>query len=137
MVIGKPPEVNLINEKNNGEIVYNLISENLIVSAHDISNGGLIIALSEMSLSSNFGFRLEKMRKLRNFTEYLFGEDQARYVLEVEKNNVEKVEKILNNSNIYFEKIGFTQEKYFEIEGEFRIDINDLFKINNQWYNNY
>ena len=134
---GSPPSINLLNEKNNGEAVLKLIKENLVLSAHDISNGGLIIALSEMSLSSNFGFRLEKMKKLRNFTEYLFGEDQARYVLEVEKNNVEKVEKIINNSNIYFEKIGFTQEKYFEIEGEFRIDINDLFKINNQWYNNY
>ena len=31
----------------------------------------------------------------------------------------------------------FYSKKYFEIEGEMKTDINDLFKINNQWYNNY
>ena len=44
---------------------------------------------------------------------------------------------MFNNNNIYYEKIGFTQKKYFEIENQLKIDINDLFKINNQWYNNY
>ena len=38
---------------------------------------------------------------------------------------------------IYYENIGKTQVKNFEIESEFNIDVNDLFKINNQWYNNY
>ena len=44
-----PPEINLLNEKNNGESLLKLIDQNLILSAHDVSNGGLIIALSEMS----------------------------------------------------------------------------------------
>ena len=52
-------------------------------------------------------------------------------------NNFKKVEKILKTHDVYYEIIGFTQKKYFEIEGEMKIDINDLFKINNQWYNNY
>ena len=46
-------------------------------------------------------------------------------------------EKILNTNNIYYENIGITQEKYFEIEGEMKTNINDLFKINHKWYNNY
>ena len=53
------------------------------------------------------------------------------------QNNFSKVEKILNSLSIFFENIGITQRKYFEIEGEMKTDINDLFKINNQWYNNY
>ena len=48
-----------------------------------------------------------------------------------------EVEKILQSKNIYYEKIGFTQDNNFEIEGEVKISINDLFKVNNQWYNNY
>ena len=40
-------------------------------------------------------------------------------------------------NNIYYEKIGFTQEQFFEIEGELKINTKDLIKINNQWYNNY
>ena len=50
---------------------------------------------------------------------------------------LKNVEKILSNGNIYFEKLGFTQQKYFEIEGEMKTDINVLLKKNNQWYNNY
>ena len=53
------------------------------------------------------------------------------------EDNFKKVEKTLKNGNIYFEKIGVTQEKFFEIEGELKIGLNNLFKINNQWYNNY
>ena len=45
--------------------------------------------------------------------------------------------KILDEDKIYYENIGKTQKKYFEVVGELNININDLFKINNTWYNNY
>ena len=137
IIDGKPPEINLINEKNNGETVLKLINQNLINSAHDVSNGGLILALSEMSIGSNLGLKVEKSKNLRNLIEFFFGEDQGRYILEVKRDKLANVEKVLKFNNIHFEKIGFTQKKYFEIEGEMKTDINDLFKINNQWYNNY
>ena len=69
--------------------------------------------------------------------EYFFGEDQSRYILEIDKNNSQKVEKLLKNNNIFYEIIGSTQKEYFEIDKEMKIDIKELFKINNQWYNNY
>ena len=137
IIDGSPPEVNLLNEKNNGEIVLSLISENLISSAHDISNGGLIVALSEMSIHSKIGIKIEKPKKLGNLFEYFFGEDQSRYILEVDSEKLKKTEKILKKSNIFYEKIGKTQKKFFEIEGEMKTDVNDLFNINNQWYNNF
>ena len=137
IVDGSPPEVNLLNEKNNGEIVLSLISENLISSAHDISNGGLIVALSEMSIHSKIGIKIEKPKKLGNLFEYFFGEDQSRYILEVDSEKLKKTETILKKSNIFYEKIGKTQKKFFEIEGEMKTDVNDLFNINNQWYNNF
>ena len=49
----------------------------------------------------------------------------------------EKVEQILKDNNIFYENIGTTQKDYFEITGELKIDIKELYKINNQWYNNY
>ena len=67
---GMPPEINLINEKNNGECLLKLINENLILSSHDISNGGLITALSEMAMSSNFGAKIHKPEKLTNLIKY-------------------------------------------------------------------
>ena len=134
---GMPPEVNLLNEKNNGENVLKLIQNNLVLSAHDVSNGGLIVALSEMAISSNYGAVIQKPKKLKNLISYLFGEDQGRYILEIDSNNLQNVEKILKNNNVYFENIGFTQNNYLEIKDELKININDLVKFNNQWYNKY
>ena len=137
IIDGNPPEINLINEKNNGEMVLKLIERKLVLSAHDISSGGLLIALSEMSMGSNLGIKIEKSKKLRDLKEYFFGEDQGRYVLEIDEKNLALVEKFLKSGNIYYEIIGKTQENFFEIENEMKIDTNVLYKANNQWYNNY
>ena len=134
---GMPPEVNLLNEKNNGECLLKLINTNLILSAHDISSGGLITTISEMALTSNYGAKINKPKKLTNIFEYFFGEDQARYVIEIERKNLPKVEKIFKENNIYYENIGITQKNYLEIQDELKINTKDLFKINNVWYNNY
>ena len=134
---GMPPEVNLLNEKNNGESLLELINKNLILSSHDVSNGGLITALCEMTFNTSYGAKIEKPKKLTNLFKYFFGEDQARYIIEIDNNNLSTVEKILKDNSIYYENIGFTQKEYFEIEGELKISNKDLYKINNEWYNNY
>ena len=137
IIDGKPPEVNLSNEKNNGLMVLNLINLGLVSSVHDVSNGGLLVALSEMSIGSNYGVKIEKSKKLRNLIEFLFGEDQSRYLLEIKEESLKKVMELLKKNNIYYEIIGLTQKNFFEVEGEMKIDVNDLFKINNQWYNKF
>jgi phosphoribosylformylglycinamidine synthase II len=137
IIDGMPPEINLLNEKNNGENILKLIQADLILSLHDVSSGGLIVALSEMSMPSNYGIKIQKPKTLSNLFEYFFGEDQGRYILEIDPNNLSKIENMLKESNIYFENLGYTQKNYFEIEGEFKINIKDLYKINNAWYNNY
>ena len=134
---GPPPEINLKNEKNNGDSVLKLIEKNLVFSVHDVSAGGLILALAEMSITSNFGLNIEKPKKLSNLIEYFFGEDQGRYLIEVSKDNVSKVQSILKENNIFNEFIATVQKNDFEIAGELKININDLYKINNKWYNNY
>ena len=134
---GMPPEINLMNEKNNGESLLKLIEKKLVLSSHDVSSGGLITALSEMALSSEYGAKINKPKSLTNSLKYFFGEDQARYIIEIEDSNTSKVEKILKDSNIYYEYIGFTQKEYLELEGELKISTKDLYKINNQWYNTY
>ena len=114
-----------------------LINDNLVHSVHDVSNGGLILALSEMIIGSNYGAKIYKPKKLTNLIEYFFGEDQGRYIVEVEQKKLATVEKILKDSNIHYENIGFTQKNFFEIEDEMKIDIAELYKINNKWYNNF
>ncbi len=134
---GPPPDVNLSNEKNNGLSVLKLINDKLVVSVHDISSGGLIVALTEMSLASQYGLKINKPKTLSNLMEYFFGEDQGRYLIEIEPDNLEKVKKILDENNVFNEVIASVQKDNFEITGELKININELSKINNKWYNNY
>ena len=54
---GPPPEINLFNEKNNGETVLQLIKGNLVRSAHDVSIGGIITAVSKMCIKGNKGIK--------------------------------------------------------------------------------
>ena len=132
-----PLEVNLLNEKNNGETVLKLINNDLVCSVHDISSGGLIVSLAEMSISSNFGLKIEKPKKLTELNQYFYGEDQGRYLLEVRKSELPKLMKILNDNSIYNEIVGLVQKDYLELDGEFKFNINDLSKLNNSWYYNY
>jgi phosphoribosylformylglycinamidine synthase len=90
-----------------------------------------------MTINSKYGAKIFKPKKLTNLFKYFFGEDQARYVVEVENNNLSKVKKVFEEGNVYFEEIGITQEDMFEIEGELNISTKELFEINNQWYNNF
>ena len=137
IVEGPPPDINLTNEKNNGNSVLKLINNKLIASAHDVSSGGLILALTEMCLFSGYALKIEKPIKLSNLIKYYFGEDQGRYLLEIEPNNLQKVTKYLSESNIFFEKVAVVQKNYFEMTGEFKININDLCEMNSKWYNSY
>ena len=137
IIEGQPPEINLINEKNNGQSILEIIKNNLTYSVHDVASGGLLVALAEMSIGTDYGVLINRPKKLTNLFKYFFGEDQSRYILEVDSNNLKKVEKILKNNNVFYENIGITQNNYLEIMNEMKLDIKQLYKVNNQWYNNY
>jgi|TARA_B110000967_G_scaffold162532_1_gene169098 phosphoribosylformylglycinamidine synthase II len=134
---GPPPEVNLSNEKNNGLGVLKLINDNLVLSVHDVSSGGLLVALAEMTFKSNYGIKINKPKKLSNLMEYYFSEDQGRYLIEIDPDNLDKISKFFVESNIFNEVIGVVQKSYFEVVGELKIKTKDLYKINNTWYNEY
>ena len=137
IIEGQPPEINLINEKNNGQCILEIIKNNLTYSVHDVASGGLLVALAEMSIGTDYGVLINRPKKLTNLFKYFFGEDQSRYILEVGSDNLRKVEKILKNNNVFYENIGITQNNYLEIMNEMKLDIKQLYKVNNQWYNNY
>ena len=134
---GPPPEINLTNEKNNGLAVLKLIKDNLVLSAHDISSGGMLTSLAEMSMASKIGLKIYKPKKLIDSIEYFFGEDQGRYLIEIDKNNRKKIESLLKENNIFSEVIAEVQNDIFEIEKTFSIKVSDLYNSNNQWYHKF
>jgi len=134
---GPPPEINLFNEKNIGETLLKLINEKLIESANDVSLGGIIVAISKMCIKGNKGIKIEKFKSLINKFEYLFGEDQGRYIVEINNNNITKVTEILKNNSIHFDKLGVLKEKDIEVAGEFVFKLEDLKKEYKNWLKKY
>ncbi len=74
---GAPPPVDLAKERAHAEFVRALIADGKVSAVHDVSDGGLLVALAEMALAGGIGCTLEEIGD--HFT--AFGEDQARYVV--------------------------------------------------------
>jgi phosphoribosylformylglycinamidine synthase len=134
---GPPPEINLFNEKNNGETLLKLISDGLIKSAHDISVGGILVAIVKMSINGNKGINIKKPENLVNYFEYFFGEDQGRYLIEIEKNDLNKLKSVLDKNSVYFSEIGIIQEKNIVLKDKLNVTVDELIKSNKTWLTNY
>jgi len=134
---GPPPEINLFNEKNNGETLLKLIDKNFIKSAHDVSLGGIITALSKMCIKGKKGVTLKKPDYLINQFEYFFGEDQGRYIIEIEKENFNDVTKILEKNSVHYEDLGVVNENSLIIDKKSKVTIDEITKSNTIWLKEY
>jgi phosphoribosylformylglycinamidine synthase len=80
---GPPPSVDLEKERLCGELVRELIAAGRVSAVHDLADGGLAVALSEMALAGNVGAAVQTDAFLHRLSEDLFGEAQGRYLLAV------------------------------------------------------
>lgn len=134
---GPPPEVNLFNEKNNGETLLKLIDNNLIKSAHDVSLGGIITAVSKMCIKGKKGINIKKPKYLINEIEYFFAEDQGRYIIEINKKDFKKVADILNKNAVHFDELGTINENELYINDKTKVTIDELSTSNKSWLTDY
>jgi phosphoribosylformylglycinamidine synthase len=134
---GPPPEVNLFNEKNNGETLLNLIEKNYIKSAHDISLGGIITAVSKMCIKGNKGIEFKKPKFLISEVEYFFAEDQGRYLIEINPKDFAEVTKILDKNSVHFDDLGKIVENEMIINKKTKVTIDELKSYNTNWLKEY
>ncbi len=134
---GPPPEINLFNEKNNGETLLKLIEKGFIKSSHDVSLGGIIIAIAKMSIGGKKGIKIKKPNYLINQFEYLFGEDQGRYVIEIEKKDFKNVTDILKKSSVHYDELGIVIENELIIDEKTKVSIDELAAVNKNWLIEY
>ncbi|MDA9650724.1 phosphoribosylformylglycinamidine synthase subunit PurL [Candidatus Pelagibacter sp.] len=134
---GPPPEINLFNEKNNGETLLKLIESGYIESAHDISLGGIITAISKMCIKGNKGINLKKPNFLISEIEYFFSEDQGRYIIEVTNKNLNKVTNLLIKNAVHFDELGIINDKELHINDKTKVTIDELRTSNTNWLNDY
>jgi len=99
------PYFNLDQEYETHQMIKSLIKEKLIVSAHDISDGGLYIALLESAMPNNFGFAIETDIDIRKDA-FLFGEAQGRIVVSVKPEKQQIFLEKMGSSNTIFKYLG-------------------------------
>ena len=134
---GPPPSINLFNEKNLGETLLKLIEQKLILSCHDVSSGGILTAVSKMCIMGNKGLKINKFKELANKYEYFFGEDQARYIVEISKENIQKIVEILNKNSIHYDDLGIIQGKNLVFDGDINLPIEELSDAHKYWLEEY
>ena len=134
---GPPPEINFFNEKNNGETILKLIEKNLIVSCHDISLGGILTSVSKMCIKGNKGIKINPLKSLINKFQYFFGEDQGRYIIELNKKNLDSVKKILDQNSVYFDYLGIVNDNKIIFNNDINLSVDELKNVNKTWLKRY
>jgi phosphoribosylformylglycinamidine synthase len=123
---GAPPPVDLIEERENGDVVRDLIGEGLVTAAHDVADGGLLVALAEMAMASGIGATLEAAPEDTPGHAFWFGEDQARYVVTVPADRAEAVMRRVQEANVPVYRIGSTGGETIVIPSERAIAVKSL-----------
>src|SRR5271170_7871667 len=120
---GAPPPVDLAAERRHGDFVRELIRDGLVTAVHDVSDGGLVIALAEMAMASGIGAVLEAPSKLPAHA-FWFGEDQARYVVTV-KDGVDIAQRA-KAAGVPLTRLGATGGRVFALDGERPLPVDEL-----------
>jgi phosphoribosylformylglycinamidine synthase len=103
---GSPPPVDLAREKLVGDFVRELIADGLVTAVHDLSDGGLAVALAEMAMASGIGAAIEA--PAGGAAGALFGEDQGRYLLTARRESLAELLERAGAAGASLEKIGET-----------------------------
>jgi phosphoribosylformylglycinamidine synthase II len=116
------PYFDLEEEFRLHQTVSDLIKNRAILSAHDISEGGLFVTLSESGFVKNLGFDVKQQSGGVRKDAYWFGEAQGRVVVTL---SADKTKEFENSLKVPFEKLGFVTSREILIDGENWGDIND------------
>ncbi|MGE0666614.1 MAG: phosphoribosylformylglycinamidine synthase subunit PurL [Sphingomonadales bacterium] len=128
---GAPPPVDLSAERHNGDLVRGLIINGVATSCHDVSGGGLLVAIAEMAMASGIGAVLDYDRGGIPSFAFLFGEDQGRYVITT--NNPELVLEQAAVEGVSASVIGVTGGAALKISDFDSISVAELKQVHEGW----
>ncbi|WID98307.1 phosphoribosylformylglycinamidine synthase subunit PurL [Bosea vestrisii] len=133
---GAPPPVDLVVERRNGEFVRSLITAGRLTACHDLSDGGLAVALAEMAMAKGIGATIAALPAGPAHA-VLFGEDQGRYLLSLSAGAAEAVVAEAKAAGVPAEIIGKTGGSELALPGESAVSIAALRKIHESWLPDY
>jgi phosphoribosylformylglycinamidine synthase II len=127
---GAPPPVDLATERGHGDFVRCLIRDGLVTGVHDVSDGGLLVALAEMAMASGIGAVLTAPPGVAAHG-FWFGEDQARYV--VTAKDPDAVARLANAAGVKLTRLGATGGVFLTVDGAQPMPVGDLKKRFESW----
>ncbi|HEV2511781.1 phosphoribosylformylglycinamidine synthase subunit PurL [Bosea sp. (in: a-proteobacteria)] len=133
---GAPPPVDLAVERRNGEFVRALITAGRLTACHDLSDGGLAVALAEMAMAKGIGASITALPAGPAHA-VLFGEDQGRYLLSLPAGAAEAVVAEAKAAGVPAEIIGKTGGSALALPGEAAVSIAALSKTHESWLPDY
>jgi phosphoribosylformylglycinamidine synthase len=128
---GAPPPVDLAAERRNGDFVRALIDEGTATAVHDVSDGGILVALAEMAMESGIGADLDRAPLAAHA--YWFGEDQSRYIVTVKAALAEKTMQRARAAGVPIRQLGYTGGDALTIQDERPILIAKLRERFESW----
>ncbi len=134
---GAPPPVDLAEERRTGDFVRGLIASRTVDTVHDLSDGGLAVALAEMSIATGIGAAVPEAPAGRPAHAWLFGEDQGRYVLAVSEAAASEILSNASAKGIAAMRIGTTGGDRLTLPGGETISVVDLRAAHEGWFPAY
>jgi phosphoribosylformylglycinamidine synthase len=124
---GAPPPVDLPAERRNGEFVLAQMKAGRILTCHDLSDGGLLVALAEMAMAGGLGVELDGLRAPpAGLAGLLFGEDQGRYVVETSAVEAEKLVQEATARGVSLLRIGQVGGTALTLPGGTLISVSEM-----------
>lgn len=133
---GAPPLVDLAVERRNGDFVRGLITAGRVTACHDLSDGGLAVALAEMALAGDIGATITALPAGANHAA-LFGEDQARYLVTALAASADAVMAEAKAAGVPAQTIGATGGTELALPGEAPLAIAALKTAHDAWLPDY
>lgn len=130
---GAPPPVDLLEERENGDFVRSLILDGTVSAVHDLSDGGLLVALAEMAMAAGIGAKLDAPPDDIPAHAYWFGEDQARYIVTVPAAKVDAVLARARDASVLVSQIGVTGGDTLALRGERALSVASLNERSEAW----
>ncbi|GEO98729.1 phosphoribosylformylglycinamidine synthase subunit PurL [Methylobacterium haplocladii] len=134
---GAPPPVDLAEERTTGDFVRGLITSRAVDTVHDLSDGGLAVALAEMSIASGIGATVPRVPSGIAAHAWLFGEDQGRYLLAVSDQVAAEILSGASAQGIEATRIGTTGGDRLTLPDGETISVADLRAAHEGWFPAY
>ena len=131
---GAPPPVDLAEERKVGELVRSLIRSGAFTACHDISDGGLAVALAEMAMASGIGATIALPGDTAAPHGALFGEDQARYVVTADAAKADAILAAATAAGVEAALLGHVGGESLDVAGIATISIAKLTEAHENWF---